>query len=216
MKIYTISLAGALLAATFLSPALAADIQSTSKIDAVTVFPRGAQVTRFVQIDVPSGEHTIILKDLPADVVPGSLRVEGDVDGALAITSVDSKRVYIDEGASTSETRKRIEGEIEALNDQLRVLGDQVSAAHFRKKLVQRIPNRYLKAPNPRKDEQAAPEPDWTSLLQLISSQMAEIDTEIQGFQVAQRDIHKRSRNCTKSLSHKRLRASSVLKLPFT
>ncbi len=51
--------AGFLLATTCCTSVWAAEFSPASKIDAVTVFPQGADVVREVAIDVPAGEHGI-------------------------------------------------------------------------------------------------------------------------------------------------------------
>ena len=51
-------------ATLLLSPARADDIAGTSRIEEVTVFPRGAEIARVVRIKVPAGNHTVILRDL--------------------------------------------------------------------------------------------------------------------------------------------------------
>jgi len=67
----------------------------TSKIDAVTLFPRGAEITRLAKIELEEGEHEIILRDLPQGLVQNSLRVEGKADERLEIGAVDSRTVHI-------------------------------------------------------------------------------------------------------------------------
>jgi hypothetical protein len=52
--------------------ALAADVPAASKIDAVTVFPAGAEVTRSAKVKLVAGEHTIILTDLPPSASKGA------------------------------------------------------------------------------------------------------------------------------------------------
>lgn len=83
----TVSLA-ALLAA---SPALAADVDAKSKIDAVTVYPDAAAVTRIAEIDLPSGAATLVFKALPINLDVASLRVEGEASGKLGIGAVESR-----------------------------------------------------------------------------------------------------------------------------
>ena len=59
-------------------PARAADLDATSAIDAVTVYPDGASVTRVITLDLPSGDNTLVAKDFPLTLDPSSLRVEGE------------------------------------------------------------------------------------------------------------------------------------------
>lgn len=77
------ALAAVLVAAQSVS-ALAADVPATSSVDAVTVFLSGAEVTRLAKVKLDKGENTIILGDVPASAVPGSIRVEDPApDGGL-------------------------------------------------------------------------------------------------------------------------------------
>ena len=63
---------------------MSAEIKATSRIDAVTVYPAGAEVTRIGRVTMEGGEHVILFTDLPAQAVSGSIRVEGKATGTLA------------------------------------------------------------------------------------------------------------------------------------
>ncbi|HLH49294.1 MAG TPA: mucoidy inhibitor MuiA family protein [Roseiarcus sp.] len=87
----TSALAGSsLLVFLFLAPAQAAEIEAHSAIDAVTVFPDAAVVTRIAQVDLPEGDSVLAFKDLPLTLDPASLRVAGAGDAKIAIGAVDS------------------------------------------------------------------------------------------------------------------------------
>src|SRR6266700_1867441 len=58
-------------------PARAADVDATSSVEAVTVYPDGASVTRVIALDVAAGDTTLVAKDFPLTLDPSSLRVEG-------------------------------------------------------------------------------------------------------------------------------------------
>ena len=66
----------AIVATTFLTPVSAAELTAQSQIDAVTVYPQGAEVTRVATADLVRGDHSLILDNLPGDVDPQSIRVE--------------------------------------------------------------------------------------------------------------------------------------------
>src|SRR6185369_14175176 len=59
-------------------PAAAAEIEAKSQIDAVTVYPDGASVTRLIRLDLPAGDNTLLVRDFPLTLDPSSLRVEGE------------------------------------------------------------------------------------------------------------------------------------------
>ena len=73
----------------------AADIKGASKIEGVTVYPQGAEVTRVGKVKMERGEHVILFNDLPTNAVSGSIRVEGKATGRLEIGSVDTRRVKV-------------------------------------------------------------------------------------------------------------------------
>ena len=57
-------------------PSFAADVAAPSRIDSVTVFLQGAEVTRVAKVQLEKGEHTVVFNDIPASAVAGSIRVE--------------------------------------------------------------------------------------------------------------------------------------------
>jgi uncharacterized protein (TIGR02231 family) len=73
------------------SPLCAAEITATSKIDGVIVYPGVAAITRIVEVDVPAGQHTLVIAGLPQSLDPNSLRVEGISTGQLQIGSVEMR-----------------------------------------------------------------------------------------------------------------------------
>ncbi len=54
--------------------AQAADLDASSAVDAVIVYPDGASVTRVVTLDLPAGDNSAVLKDFPMALDPSSLR----------------------------------------------------------------------------------------------------------------------------------------------
>ena len=92
-------LAGALV----VGPLHAADLDTASQVDAVTVYPDGASVTRVITLDLPAGDNTLIAKDFPMGLDPSSLRVEGDAGaklrkfGALVKAFVEAENTRITE-----------------------------------------------------------------------------------------------------------------------
>ena len=55
--------------------AQAADIAATIPIDKVTVYRDSAIVTRAGAVDLPAGDHRLILRNLPGGLDPASLRL---------------------------------------------------------------------------------------------------------------------------------------------
>jgi len=72
---------GGAFAAAFASACLAipdaraTDVSATIPIDKVTVYRDSAIVTRAGTVEVPSGDHRLILRNLPGGLDPASLRL---------------------------------------------------------------------------------------------------------------------------------------------
>lgn len=182
------------------SPAFAADIAATSKIEAVTVFPAGAEITRTATVKLDAGDHTIVLTDLPATANPSSIRVEGKATGKLEIGSVDSRILSIPrtDAAVVATERKRIEAEIETLKDAKSVLNNQVQTAEAQKALITNLttlPSRPAPAVG------AGPAENWAQMLALIGTSMADVHKVILETQLKLRDIDRKIADLTKKLA---------------
>ncbi|QCK88428.1 mucoidy inhibitor MuiA family protein [Phreatobacter aquaticus] len=116
------------------SPAFAAEFDLPSRIDQVTVFPDGASVTRRFAVDVPAGEHVVVLGDLPLTADPGSLRIAGAGDGALIVGSVDARQPRAFERPDPERVQK-----LEALRDERQSLDDRIAAERLRKRAAEAL-----------------------------------------------------------------------------
>ena len=179
---------------------MSAEIKATSRIEAVTVYPAGAEVTRVGRLTMEGGEHVILFTDLPAQAVPGSIRVEGRATGALQIGSVDTRRVSVprtDEAIAATE-RKQIEDAIERLKDERAVLQAAVEAAQAQKALVNNLAQLPTQTPSP---HAAASQPDWSQLFTLIGQRVAEAQKTILEAQIKMRETDRQIADLTRKLS---------------
>ena len=80
-----------LVAAFAVARAQAAELDATSAVDAVTVYPDGASVTRVITADVPAGDNILVAPDFPLTLDPSSLRVEGEADAKFTIGAIDTR-----------------------------------------------------------------------------------------------------------------------------
>jgi uncharacterized protein (TIGR02231 family) len=179
---------------------MSAEIKGGSRIDAVTVYPLGAEVTRIGRVTMERGEHVILFTDLPAQALPGSLRVEGKASGTLEIGSVDTRRVFVprsDSGVAATE-RRQTEDAIEKLKDERAVLQTAVEAAQAQKVLVNNLANLPMQpsAPN-----SATTQPDWSQLFTLIGQRSAEAQKTILDAQIRMRETDRQIADLTRKLT---------------
>jgi uncharacterized protein (TIGR02231 family) len=161
----------------------AANVEAASAVDAVTVYPDGASVTRIVTIDVPAGDNTVLLKDFPLTLDPSSLRVEGEADTKLTIGAIDTKSPRAAPPVNLPELDKRIE----ALRDQRADLEGVIAAATARRKFAERFAE-ASPAGIGEKGE-ARPLADWRAAFAAIADEVAAADTAIREAERKQRDI---------------------------
>ncbi|HRD78660.1 MAG TPA: mucoidy inhibitor MuiA family protein [Hyphomicrobiaceae bacterium] len=191
--------AGALLMST--AAATAADVAATSRIDAVTVYPQGAEVTRLAKVKLVAGEHVVLLTDLPATAVASSIRVEGRATGKLDIASVDTRRTSIPstDPARAEGERRRLEKEIEALNDKRIEVEARIQTAETQKALIAKLVELPVH-PAPAGPGGTAAATDWGQVFTLIGARMAEAQKVIQAGQLEIREIARKIEDLQKQL----------------
>ena len=178
----------------------AADLTAPSRVDAVTVFPQGAEVSRVAKVKLEKGMHTVTLSDVPADAVPGSIRVEGLATGKLEIGSVDSRRLMVpstDLAVAASE-RRRIEDEIEILRDQRGSAEAQFQAAETQKLLINNL-SQLPTRPSPVQGSERGE--DWSQILTTIATGSLEAQRNAIDAQVKMRTLDRQIEDLEKKLA---------------
>ena len=164
-------------------PASAAEIEAKSQIDAVTVYPDGATITRLIRLDLPAGDTTLLARDFPLTLDPSSLRVEGEGGARLVIGAVDARPPRPTPPANLPDIDKRIE----ALRDQRAALDGEIATANARRKFVER----FADAPSTRSGEKAEARPvsEWKTAFAVIAEEISAIESSIRDAKIKQRDI---------------------------
>jgi uncharacterized protein (TIGR02231 family) len=194
-----IALAAVLLAATILA-GQASEVKGVSHIDAVTVYPTGAEITRIAKLKLEAGEHSVLFADLPAQTLTGSIRVEGKATAQLDIRSVDTRRIFVprtDVVVAASE-RKRIEEEIEKLKDEKALSQAEMQAIETQKALLvnlAQLPNRPVAA------NAGGSQPNWGELIGLIGERMAQAQKSIFESQIRLRETDRKIQDLERRLT---------------
>jgi len=173
----------ALVTAFVALPALAADIDAASAIDAVLVYPDGASVTRVINVDLPAGESALMVRDFPLALDTSSLRVEGEAGARLTIGPVDARPPRAVQPTNLPEIDKRIE----ALRDERSNLEGAVAAATARRKFAERFAEA---SPAGIGDKgEARPIAEWRAAFAAVAEEIAIADTAIRDAERKQRDL---------------------------
>ncbi|MDA9499010.1 mucoidy inhibitor MuiA family protein [Bradyrhizobium sp. CCBAU 11357] len=165
------------------SPSWAANVDATSTIDTVIVYPDGATVTRVISFDLASGDSTLVAKDFPLSLDPSSLRVEGEAGAKLTIGTIDARPPKAAPPVNQPELDKRIE----ALRDQRADLQGAIDSANARRRFAQHFAE-ASPAGLGEKGE-ARPIAEWRTAFAAIAEEVATADSAIRDATRKQREL---------------------------
>ncbi len=174
----------------------------SSIMTAVTVFSRGAEIERSVALDLKQGDYRLVVKDLPQDADPHSIRVEGLCDGQMEIGIVDSavEAVVRSDDKLTKPERKELEKQLESLEDSHRQLQARIETLETQKKLVNNLAQLPLQ-PDTGKGQGAGQ--DWRQLYDLIGERLGNANDIIFKAQLEERDILEKISDLRRQLKQK-------------
>ena len=164
-------------------PVRAADVAASSAVDAVTVYPDGASVTRVISLDLPAGENSAVLKDFPLTLDPSSLRVEGEAGAKLTIGAIDARPPRAAPPVNLPELDKRIE----ALKDERINLQGAIDAATARRKFAERFANVAPVGIGDKGD--ARPIAEWRTAFAAVGEEVASTEAAIRDAERKQREL---------------------------
>jgi uncharacterized protein (TIGR02231 family) len=184
--------------------AQAADLDATSTVDAVTVYPDGASVTRVIVLDLPAGDNSAVIRDFPLGLDTSSLRVEGEAETKLTIGAIDAKPPRAAPPVNMPEIDKRIE----SLRDQRADLDGAIAAATARRKFAERFAE---SSPAGLGDKgEARPLAEWREAFAAVADEVATADTAVRDAERKQRDI---DREIARLQSDRTIRPSNKLEV---
>jgi uncharacterized protein (TIGR02231 family) len=164
-------------------PLRAAELEAASTVDAVTVYPDGASITRLITLDLPQGDTALVAKDFPLGLDVSSLRVEAEAGAQLTIGAVDAKPPR----AAPPVDLPEIDRKIEALKDERANLDDAAAAAVARRKFAERFAD---SAPAGLGEKgEARPLSEWRAAFAAVSEEVAIADSAIRDATRKQRAI---------------------------
>jgi uncharacterized protein (TIGR02231 family) len=164
-------------------PAMAAEIDASSQVDAVTVYPDGATVTRLIRLDLPAGDSTLLARDFPLTLDPSSLRVEGEGGARLVIGAVEARQPLPQPAANIPQIDRRLE----TLRDDRATLDGAIESATMRRKFAQRFAET---APTGLGEKgEARPLAEWRAAFAAVGEEIANADNAIREAKIKQRDL---------------------------
>jgi uncharacterized protein (TIGR02231 family) len=140
MKVLTVSL---LACSVWTVPVLADAFTVNSAIDAVMVYPQGADVSRVANVTLPAGEHQLVLENLPGSIDPQSIRVAGEAGDGVEIASVDSRALPL-QSVDLDMQRKALQDQIDQLTDQRTALDSVIADIDVQRQFLMSLATKQL------------------------------------------------------------------------
>lgn len=138
MKSKNPAIAAAFLTTSLLAAPLAQALES--RIDAVTVYPRGADVTRVAHISLTPGANSVLLEGFPGDIDLGRLTAMVE-DEAVEVRSI---RLDVREQREAYDAEvRRLQAAIAEVNDAIDAINDEIAAAELQLKFLEGLAQDY-------------------------------------------------------------------------
>ena len=113
--------------------AYAADLVAELRIDQVTVYPEGAAITRHGSLQIPAGEHRLIVRGLPSTLDEQALHV---AVGSKDVRLGDVELKKITQADYVVDSERQLKKKLEALNDQRSAIQDEIATAETQLKIL--------------------------------------------------------------------------------
>ena len=165
-------------------PALAAEIDAASRIDAVTLYPDAAVVTRIAEVDLPAGASRLVFHALPAGIDPASLRVSGEGDEKILLGAIDVKKAPAPIGDGALEARLK---NLHAERDGAQVKVDALAAKQAMMLLYSQTGPEKLAGEN----KGLKPE-DWGQAWDVVGDALAKVGEDLRAARVGVAEIDAR------------------------
>ena len=154
------------------SPSWAAELDTNSAIDTVTVYPDGATVTRIITVELPSGDSTLVAKDFPLALDTSSIRVEGEGGAKLTIGTIDARPPR-----AAPVNLPELEKRLEALNDQRADLQGAIDSANARRKFAEHFAEAAPVGIGEKGE--ARPIAEWRTAFAAVGEEIASADSAV-------------------------------------
>lgn len=115
--------------------AQAADIVAALSVDKVTVYHDSAIVTRSGRVEIPAGEHRLIVRGLSDRVDPATLRLSAG--NGIKLAGVEVQRIV--EGDLVNPAERALTAKLRDLGDRRSAIDDEIASAQGQIKLLESV-----------------------------------------------------------------------------
>ncbi|HEU4383587.1 MAG TPA: mucoidy inhibitor MuiA family protein [Anaeromyxobacteraceae bacterium] len=170
-----------------LPAAAVADLQATSRIDAVTVYQSSARVVRTARVEAPAGDTRLLLRGLPDGLVDDSVRVHGGGTARARVHGISVERITA-EVAPSAEVRAA-EERLEKLSDEDRSLEDREKGARSRREFVESLRSTYSEERAKNLAVRGVSAREWAEMASFVAREQQAAAEEVRRTAAARRDL---------------------------
>lgn len=176
---------------------IASDLQPvTNRIDRVTVFLDRAEITRHITLQIPVGEHAVVIPDLPAQLLEDSLKASGRGPAGLTIATVETLRVFGEQAAQEQE--RKLREQLQSLKDEKATLNGRNEALNTQAKFIEQLAT--MPSEQDEKGNRLFVPEKWAVAWQTIGKGMTEINAARVALQQEQRKLDLKIRKIEQEL----------------
>lgn len=181
-----------------------------SKIINVTVFKDRAEVTRQASIEgLAAGEYQLVFDKLPKNIDQNSVQVNGK--GNATLSNVKFETVHYEETPNLD--RKALNDEQEHIQDELRVLDDEIERLRKEKGFIDGVGKKLTTPASTESTLELDPQ-KWANMLSYFKTELANVDQAIFEIEKSkrgwQRKLNKVNNQINQLGNHRRLSKNQV------
>lgn len=187
-------------------PALALE----SRIDSVTVYPRGADVTRVARVALSPGTNVVILEGFPGNIDLGRLTASVE-DESVEVRSI---RLDIREQREAFDAEvSRLEAAITEVQDAIEAIDDEIAAAELQLKFLEGLAQGYARSERSEATAGQADIASWQQAMDSIGSGAAAAMEKMRNARKLRREEEKELSKLERELENKRDRSADSTRL---
>ncbi len=208
MNVRILAIASILLVAATLGVQPAQALESS--IDAVTVYPRGADVTRVARVSLTPGTNAVILEGFPGNIDLGRVTAMID-DNTVEVRSI---RLDVQEQREAYDAEvRRLEEAITQVQDAIEAIDDEIAAAELQLKFLEGLARDYARRERTEAVTGQADIASWQQALNSIGSGASKAMNKIRNARKLRREEEKELSVLERELENKRDRRADSVRL---
>jgi uncharacterized protein (TIGR02231 family) len=163
------------------------DLQVRSRVSEVTVYSDRALVTRNAEVDLQTGERTVVFSGLPSSIDPASIQVTGSGGAVLKDVKVNQKNYT----QAPDSLLNPLQKQKQFVEDSIQTINDLITAAGKEKEFLDNIAKKVTSIDQKKSSGEIGPE-QWIKMVDFYASRLKTVDNNLRDLQKSNRGLQAR------------------------